>query len=41
MKMSFLKDTVIDKLNSYNYDVWKFRLENYLDKENLAYVVFL
>ena len=30
-----LKDTIIDKLNSHNYDVWKFHVENYLDKENL------
>ena len=37
--MSLLKDTVIDKLNSQNYDVWKFRFENYLDKENLSDVI--
>ena len=37
--MSHLKDTIIEKLNSQNYDIWKFKIKNYLDKENLSNVI--
>lgn len=37
--MSLLKDTVIEKLNFNNYDVWKFKVEMYLLKEDLYNII--
>lgn len=37
--MILLKDTVIEKLNANNYDVWKFRLGMYRRKEDLYNVI--
>lgn len=37
--MSLLKDRVIEKLNSNNYDIWKFRVEMYLQKKDLYNVI--
>lgn len=37
--MTILKDTVLEKLNSNNYDAWKFLVEIYLQKEDLFTVI--
>ena len=37
--MNALKDTFIERLNNANYDVWKFKVEIYLQKEDLYSVI--
>ena len=37
--MNILKDTFIERLNNANYDVWKFKVEMYLQKEDLYSVI--